>query len=90
MPAKAGMPFQLYQAKTLDNRYVGGGRSFRPLDDLKGDPVTFVERPKSRCIDTAMMDKHVRPIFLLNESVAFAAVKPLYYAVYHAGTLLSK
>jgi len=37
-----------------------------------------------------MVDEHIRPIFLFDKALAFAAVEPLYYAVDHAGTLLSK
>jgi hypothetical protein len=37
-----------------------------------------------------MMNKYIRPIFLLNEAVAFAAVKPFYNSIRHNDILLSK
>jgi hypothetical protein len=78
------------QVETLNNGYIGCRRPFGTLNDLKSDPVAFVERPETLSIDTGVMDKHIRPIFLFNKAVAFAAVEPLHYAVNHAGTLLSK
>jgi hypothetical protein len=37
-----------------------------------------------------MMNKHIRTIFLLNEAIAFAAVKPFYNSISHSDALLSK
>jgi hypothetical protein len=37
-----------------------------------------------------MMNKYIRAIFLLNEAIAFAAIKPFYNSISHSDTLLSK
>jgi hypothetical protein len=36
------------------------------------------------------MNKYIRTIFLLDEAVALAAVKPFYYSISHGDILLSK
>jgi len=57
---------------------------------VKGNSITFVKSLKSGRIDSGMMNKHIRSIFLFNETVAFTAVKPFYNASSHSDTLLSK
>ena len=37
-----------------------------------------------------MMHKHIRSVFLLNETVAFIAAKPLYSTIGHDNILLSQ
>jgi len=67
----------------LNYRNVNRSRTFLALLNVKGHPVAFIKGFEPGCIDSRMMNKHIRTIFLLNEAVAFAAVKPFYYPISH-------
>ncbi len=53
---------------------------------FKSNLVTFVERPESCCIDSGVMDKYIRTIFLLDEAITFAVIKPFYNTICHCDT----
>jgi hypothetical protein len=64
--------------------------TFLALLYVKGNPVAFIKGLETGCIDTCMMNEYVRAIFLLDEAIALAAVKPFYYSISHDDILLSK
>lgn len=86
------LPFlNFYRVLMLHNCYVGSSRSFGSLNNLKGNPIAFVERPEPVCVNAGMMNKYIRSVFLLNKAVTLTAVEPFYDAVNHGQrTLLSK
>ena len=57
---------------------------------VKGNSVAFIEGFKTVCIDWRMMNKHIRSVFLLNESEPFMVIKPLNSSIGHDNILLSK
>jgi hypothetical protein len=65
------------------------GRAFFPLFYVKGNPVAFIKRLESDCIDYRMMNEYIRTIFLLNEAKAFLVAKPLHDSISHCDILLS-
>ena len=71
----------------LNDRYIYRGRSFCALLNVKGDVVSFIERFKTGCVDSRMMYKYIRSIFLFNETVAFFFVEPLYSSIRHSDAL---
>ena len=74
----------------LDYSNVRCCGTFLALLNVKGNPIAFIKGLESGCIDSLMMNKYIRSIFLLNEAVAFAAVKPFYNSISHNDILLSK
>jgi hypothetical protein len=57
---------------------------------VKGNPVAFVKGLETGCIDSGVMNEYIRTIFLLDEAVTLAAVKPFNYSISHVDILLSK
>ena len=53
-------------------------KTFGSLFYVKGDPVSFVQRFETGCIDTRMMNKYIWTIFLLDEAIALAVIEPFY------------
>jgi len=49
-------------------------RTFGTLLNVKGNVVAVIKRFETGCIDSTVMDKYIRAIFLLDEAVAFAAI----------------
>lgn len=74
----------------LDNSYIGSSRTFRPLLDVKGHAVTFIEGFKTGRIYSAVMHEYIRSIVLFDEAETFSVIKPLYSSVYHNTIFLSK
>ena len=56
---------------------------------IKGNLVAFIEGFKTSGIDSGMMNKHIRSVFLLNESESFSVIKPLNSSIRHNNILLS-
>ena len=56
--------------------HIGSRRAFCPLLNLKRDAVTFIERLEAVRIDCVVMHKHIRSVFLLDESITFAVIEP--------------
>jgi hypothetical protein len=75
--------------KKLNHCYIGSGRAFLTLLDIECNLVAFIERFESGRIDGGMMDKHIRSVFLLNESESFSIIKPLDSTIRHNHILLS-
>ena len=73
----------------LNYSYINCGRSLFAFFNVKGNAVIFIQRFETGCIDTCVMNKHIRSIFLLDKSVPFAAIKPFYNSISHRDTLLS-
>jgi len=73
----------------LNHSDICCGRTFLSLLYVKGNSVTFIERFKTVCIDCRMMNKHIRSVFLLNESEPFMVIKPLNSSIGHDNILLS-
>ena len=69
-------PF-LIQKYKLNHSDIYRWRTFLTLLYVKSNPVAFIEGLETGCIDTWMMNKYIRAIFLLNEAITFAAIKPL-------------
>jgi hypothetical protein len=51
--------------------------------------VALIELSKTAGINSGMMNKNVRTVFLLNKAVALAAVKPFDNSIRHGNFLLS-
>jgi len=60
------------------------------LLDVEGHSITFIKRFETNSIDTGMMNKYIRTIFLFDESKSFSRIKPLYNSICHNDILLSK
>jgi hypothetical protein len=56
---------------------------------IKGHPIAFAQAFKAGCVDTRVMNKYVRSVFLLDKTVAFTVIKPFYYTTGHDNILLS-
>ena len=76
--------------KELDHGYVCCRGALGPLLNIKGHSVAFIQRFKAACIDAGVMYKYIRPVFLLDKTVAFFAVKPFHNSIRHRDTLLVK
>jgi len=74
----------------LSSGYIDSGRTFCPLLDVKSYAVTFIEGLKTGRIDSTMVHKYIRSVFLLDESKTFVVIKPLHSSVCHDIILLSK
>jgi len=74
----------------LNHSDICSGRAFLPLLYIKGNSIAFIEGFKTVCIDCRMMNKHIRSVFLLNESEPFMVAKPLNSSIGHDNILLSK
>ena len=70
--------------------YIDGSRAFLALLDVKGDTITLIQRFETNSIDAWMMFKHIRAIFLLDESKTFTGIKPLNNSAIHGYILLPK
>ena len=62
--------------------------TFLAFLDLKGHLVAFIKRFESGRINTWIMHKYIRAIFLLDEAITFAAIKPFYNPIRLNNTLL--
>lgn len=59
--------------------YVRRLRTARPVDDLKGDLVSFVEGLETLHLDGRKVNKHISPAVLaLDEAVPLLRVEPFY------------
>jgi hypothetical protein len=84
-----GMPFLIQLLRNnLNYGYVYCGRTFGALLNVKRNPVALIKRFKPGRIDSRMMDKNIRTVFLLDKTIPLAAVKPFYYAISHCNNLL--
>jgi len=83
------MPFIILSNRFLVYSDIYRRRTFLSLLDVKSNPITFVKSFEPGRIDSGMMNKYIRSVFLFNETVAFTAVKPFYNAISHRDTLLS-
>jgi hypothetical protein len=85
-----GCPFLSRKSRGLVESDIRSGRAFRAILYIKGNPVSFIERLETFCIDSGMMNKHIRSTLLLNESKSFAVIKPFNNSISHNNILLSK
>ena len=60
----------------LNDCHIHRGRTFFPIFYVKGYPVAFIQRLETGSIDSGMMDKYIRAIFLFDETIAFFVAKP--------------
>jgi len=65
-----------------DLRDVGGLGTFRALDNLKFDWVSFLQSTVTFTDDGGIMDKNVRPVIAPDEAVPFGIVKPFHGSVH--------
>jgi len=79
-----GVALQLYYCD------IDCSRSFLAVLDVESNLVAFIKRLESGRINTGIMHKYIRAIFLLDEAIAFAAIKPFYNSISHNNTLLVK
>jgi hypothetical protein len=77
-----------FKKNELDDGNVHRRGTFLALLDFKRDSIAFVQGLESVTYDTGKMDEYIRTIFLLDKTVAFAAVKPLDNSIGHCDTLL--
>jgi len=73
----------------LDHGHIHSRKAFGALFGVKGHTIAFIQTFKAVCVDGGMMNKHIWPTFLLDESKAFLVVKPLNCSICHANILLS-
>jgi hypothetical protein len=83
-------PFFCLDYRNLDYSHFYCSRAFIPLLYVKGNSVAFIERLEPGCIDSRVMNEYISTIFLLNEAIAFAVVKPLNSSISHDNILLSQ
>ena len=83
-----GMPF-VYHDTVLYNRDIYCSKAFLPILYVKRDLITLIKRLESGWIDPWMMNKHIRPILLLNEAKAFVVIKPLNHSISYSDIPLS-
>jgi hypothetical protein len=76
-----------FKNRGLNDRYIYGSGTFLALLYIKGNPVAFIQRLETGCINSAMMHEHIRTIFLLDKAIALAAVKPFYNSISHSAFL---
>ena len=57
--------------------YVGGLRTFRPLNNFKLYRISFLQSPVTFAVDCCVMDKNVRTILASYETVSLGIIKPL-------------
>jgi hypothetical protein len=50
----------------------------------------FSKRLEAGAVDSCVMNKYICPVFLLDEAVALALIKPLHGSIRHSNNLLSK
>jgi hypothetical protein len=74
--------------EALNHGYIGCGRTLGALFDVKGNPVTFIERFESGGVDCRMMNEYIRTVFLLDKTKPLAVIKPLHDTICHANILL--
>jgi hypothetical protein len=84
-----GGPLFCLDVCELDYFYIYCSRAFIPLLYVKGNSVAFIERLEAGCIDSRMMNEYISTVFLLNEAIAFAVIKPFYSSIGHGDILLS-
>lgn len=51
-------------------------RTFRAFDDVKADAIAFIEGFEPLALDRGKVNKHVRPVVLLDETEPFCLIKP--------------
>jgi hypothetical protein len=73
----------------LDHRDVIGSRTLGTFNDVEGHLVAFTEGFEAGCVDCRVVHKHIRAVFLLNETEAFLVIEPLYGTIAHRAILLS-
>ena len=64
-------------------------RTFLSLLDIKSHPVAFAEAFETGCVDSRVVNKHVRAVFLFDKPVALAVVEPFHDTTGHNNILLS-
>lgn len=69
--------------KILSGGYIDSRRTFGSLLNVKSYAITFTERFKAVCIDSTMVNKHIRSIFLLDKPKAFLVTEPLHSSFCH-------
>jgi len=84
-----GCPYNFNRSYFLSDGYIYCRRALLTIFDVKGDPISFIQRFKTACIDSGMMNKHIRSLFLFYKTIAFTAVKPFYDTISHRNVLLS-
>jgi hypothetical protein len=73
----------------LDYRYIDCSGAFLTLLYVKANPVALSQRLEAVPIDSRMMNKYIRTVFLFNKTVALAVMEPLHDSVSHSDNLLS-
>jgi hypothetical protein len=61
---------------------VGCLGTFRSLDNLKFDGVSFLQRAIAIANNCGVMNKHIRSIFSSDEAVSFRVIEPLYRSLH--------
>jgi hypothetical protein len=87
-PNVGDMPL-VNRCKVLLSSDIYRSGTFIALLYIKGHPIAFAQAFKAGCVDTRMMDKHIRSVFLFDKTVTLTVIKPLYYTTCHDYILLS-
>jgi hypothetical protein len=82
------MPSSHFAACSLNDCDVDCSGALFALLYFKGNSIAFSKRLKAGAANPSVMDKHVRAVFSLNETVAFALIKPLHDSIGHSDNLL--
>jgi hypothetical protein len=83
-----GMPSSHFAAYSLNDCDVNCSGALFAFLHFKGNSIAFSKRLKAGAVNPSVMDKHVRAVFSLNETVAFAFIKPLHDSIGHSDNLL--
>jgi hypothetical protein len=83
-----GMPSSHFAACSLKDCDVDCSGALFALLNFKGNSIAFSKRLEAGAVNSSVMDKHVCTVFSLNETVAFAFIKPLYDSIGHGDNLL--
>jgi hypothetical protein len=77
---KAGGPPALGQWKaiSIDFLHVGGLGTFRSLDNLKFDRVSFLQSSIAVSHDCGIMNENVRAVLAPYEAITFRIIEPFY------------
>jgi hypothetical protein len=66
-----------------DSGYVCGLKTFRPLDEVKSNPVAFGEGFEAVTTDSGKVDEYIVAIFLLEKTKTLAVIEPFYCTISH-------
>jgi hypothetical protein len=81
-----GMPRFHLGYSELNYSDIYCSRAFFTLFYVKGNPIAFIKRLETGCIDSRMMNEYIRTVFLLDKTKTFSVIKPLHGSISHSDT----